>query len=586
MMVVFNTVSIPILIPFLQMLFKQKELVEEKPNFEFSIEGIINTFNYWLSEIIRNEGYSQAMIYMCFLIVLVFFGKNLFRYLSLATLAPLRSNIIRDIRQKLFNRSMQLPVSYYTEQKKGDLISRFTNDIQLFEHTVIDSVQAIFINPLMIIGSLTIMLLMSVKLTFFTIVLLGVTGLVIAGIGRQLKKQSASVQNALGEMSSQIEESIGGLRVIKAFTSEKYITNRFHEANQTYRNSLVKLLWRNDLASPLSEFLGIIVVAALIYYGFSLIEANTMDVAVFMTFIYAFFSTIEPSKKFSNAIFSIQRGSAAYQRIREIIDVKNPIMDVQSTNHEDNIHLNPDTISKGISFKNVTFSYAHAEKEALSNVSFDLPVGKVIALVGQSGAGKSTIADLIPRFYDVSKGEITIDGRAITKYDVDSLRKAISVVSQHVVLFHDTIYNNIVFGSSYSKEEVEAAARKANAHEFIITQPNGYNTVIGDGGMRLSGGQRQRLTLARAILQNAPILILDEATSALDAESENLVQDALFTLMEGRTCLVIAHRLSTIQHADEIIVMENGKIIERGTHEILKQNNGQYSKMVALQFNH
>ncbi len=577
-MVLFSVVSIPALIPFLQILFKQKELVTNKPDWAWSIDAISGNFNYWLSNVILTQGYDRALIYMCGLIVLVFFGKNLFRYLSIATLAPLRSNVVRDLRQNLFEHVVQLPVGYFSEQRRGDLISRFTADIAEVENSVLNSVQSLIQNPLLILGALAVMLIISPLLTLFTIALLGITGLLIGGISRRLKRQSGEVQESLGTMTALIDEALGGLRVVKAFSAERYVSKRFGESNNRYRNTLVRLLRRRDLSSPLSEFLGVSVVAALIYFGFRQIQAGAIDVAVFIAFIYAFFSTIEPSKKFSNAFYNLQRGKAAMDRVQQILDI--PIDDKNSTGAS----VRVDTLREGINFDNVTFQYAGADRPALREVTLSLPAGKVVALVGPSGAGKSTLADLIPRFYDVQQGQILLDGIDIRTIEVRDLRKLIGVVSQEVVLFHDSIYQNILFGTEHaSREQVEQAAKQANAHDFILAQPQGYETIIGDRGARLSGGQRQRLTLARAILQDAPIMLLDEATSALDAESERAVQAALFRLMEGRTCLVIAHRMATIQHADEILVMDQGRIIERGDHASLLEQGGVYAKLIELQ---
>jgi len=576
-MVLFSVVSIPTLAPFLQILFKQKELTTEAPAWTWSVDGITGNFNFWLSEIIRTEGYNQALIYMCGAIMFVFFGKNLFRYLSTATMAPLRSNVVRDLRQDLFKHVVQLPIGYFTSSKRGDLISRFTGDVQEVENSVLNSVQSLIQNPLLIIGALIVMLFISPTLTLFTLVLLGVTGFLIGGISRRLRKQSGEVQGALGEMTSQIDEALGGLRVVKAFGAESYVTERFGESNKNYRNTLVTLLRRRDLSGPLSEFLGIAVVVVLIYFGFQQIEAGEIDVAVFLTFVYAFFSTIQPSKLFSNAFYSLQRGRAAMDRVQEVLNTPNPVVDASGLTAVT-------ALKRELTFENVSFKYDNAEVPALEGVSLSLPAGKVVALVGASGAGKSTLADLIPRFYDVDSGSISLDGTDIKSLKLNDLRKLIGVVSQDVVLFHDTIRANIVFGAEQaSDQQVERAARLANAHEFISEQPQGYLTVIGDRGARLSGGQRQRITLARAILQNRPIMILDEATSALDAESEQLVQSALFRLMEGRTSLVIAHRMATIQHADEILVMDRGKVIERGDHASLLEKGGTYARLIELQ---
>ena len=583
--VLFSVISIPALIPFLQILFRQKDLVTERPAWGWSLAAVTGTFNFWLSEVIRSEGYDRALVYMCALIVAVFFGKNLFRYLTVATLAPLRSNVVRDIRRDLFDRTVRLPVGYFTERRRGDLISRFTGDMQEFENSVLNSVQALVQNPLIIVGSLAVMLVISPQLTLFTIVLLGVTGVLIGGIGRRLRRQSTAVQESLGDMTGQIDEAIGGLRVVKAFSAEGYVSGRFARSNQRYRDTLVRLLRRSDLSSPLSEFLGVTVVAVLIYVGFKQIQAGRIDVAVFITFIYAFFSTIEPSKSFSNAFYALRRGQAAWDRVADVLATPNPIAErAAATLVGAGEPPAVPQLREAITLENVGFRYPNAERPALDDVSFRLPVGRVTALVGASGAGKSTVADLIPRFYDVDVGRIAYDGTDVRELPLAGLRQLVGVVNQDVTLFNDSIRANIAFGlPDADAAAVEAAARRANAHEFILEQPDGYDTVIGDRGSRLSGGQRQRITIARAILRDAPVLILDEATSALDAESERLVQDALFKLMSGRTCLVIAHRMATIREADEIIVMSGGRVVERGDHASLLERDGTYAKLVALQ---
>ena len=585
LMVAFSVASIPALEPFLRILFQQGELTTVKPAWAWSPASVTGNFNFWFSELIRDRGYEVALLYMCGLIVFVFFGKNLFRYLSVATLAPLRSNVVRDLRQDLFAHVARLPVGYFTEQRRGDLLSRFTADVQEVEYSVLNSVQQVVQNPLLIVGALAIMLFISAKLTLFTVALLGITGVVIGGISRRLRRQSTAVQEGLGDLTAQIDETIGGLRVVKAFTAEDYVAARFGESNTRYRDALVRLLRRRDLSSPLSEFLGIVVVVALIYYGFRQIQTGAIDVATFITFIYAFFSTIEPSKKFSNAFYNIQRGRSAFDRIAEVFKTPNPIAERSAGKASgDAAPPLPPPLRTGLELHDVTFTYANAERPALRGVSFRMPVGKVTALVGASGAGKSTIADLLPRFYDVDGGRVTLDGRDLRDLDLAGLRAMISVVSQDVVLFNDTIAANIAFGvPDATPARIEAAAREANAHDFILAQPQGYHTPIGDRGARLSGGQRQRLTIARALLRDAPILVLDEATSALDAESERAIQAALLRLMQGRTCLVIAHRMATIQHADEIIVLDAGRVIERGDHASLLERGGTYAKLIELQ---
>ena len=577
LMVVFSVVSIPALVPFLQLLLGQADLATEAPPLALTVDSLTANFDLWLSGIIRAHGRERAMVYLCAFLVAVFVLKNLFGYLATITLATVRSGLVRDLRRDLYAHVVHLPVAYFTEARRGDLISRFTADVQEVENSVLNSLQALIQNPLLIVGALAVMLGISPYLTLFTVVLIGVTGVIIGGIGRRLKAQSGEVQEALGEMTNQLDESVGGLRVVKSFGAEAYVAERFGESNNRYRDTLLALLRRRDLSSPLSEVLGIAVVCVLIYVGFLGIQAGDLTAAVFIAFIYAFFSTIQPSKSFSNAIYSLQRGRAALDRVTALLRTPNAIVDA------------PDAaplpgIGTGIRVEDVRFRYPGADRPALDGVTLGLPVGRVVALVGASGAGKSTLADLLPRFYDVQGGRITVDGRDVREVPLADLRRLIGTVSQDVVLFHDTILANIRFGTTGKTDaEVAAAARLANADAFIREQPQGYHTVIGERGTRLSGGQRQRLTIARAILRDAPVMILDEATSALDAESEALIQDALFRLMEGRTCLVIAHRLATIQRADEIVVLDEGRVIERGDHASLLERGGTYARLTELQ---
>ncbi|HMR43172.1 MAG TPA: ABC transporter ATP-binding protein [Saprospiraceae bacterium] len=577
LMVFFSIISIPVLIPFLEILLDQKELTTEKPVLKMSVESIVDFFNYRLSLVIIEYGKEQALIILCFMIVLVYFFKNLFRYLSLVFLAPVRNGIIRDVRQQLFEKTLILPLSYFSEERKGDLMSRMAADVQEIEWSILNVLETVAREPLMIIGALALMLYLSPALTLFVLVLIIFTSLVIGGIGRNLKKQSNKVQEKLGELVSMVEETLSGLRIIKGFTAEKFQSEKFSKENNAYRSMLNRLLWRRDLSSPLSEFMGVSMVTVLIWYGFRQVQIGDLTVAAFLAFLYAFFSVIEPAKKFSTASYNIQKGIAAVERVEKILMAENHI-----TNPETPALL--PAFQKSIEFKNVSFFYKTDETQILQNINLTIPRGKTVALVGASGAGKSTIADLLPRFYEVTQGQILIDGIDIRQLKISDLRAIMGIVSQEAILFNDSIYNNIVFGKEgVGMEQVIEAAKIANAHDFIMSTEKGYETNIGDRGMKLSGGQRQRLTIARAVLKNPPILILDEATSALDSESERLVQEALTKLLANRTSLVIAHRLSTIQHADEIIVLRAGKIIERGTHFQLLENDGEYKKLVALQ---
>ncbi|MEM8527499.1 MAG: ABC transporter ATP-binding protein, partial [Bacteroidota bacterium] len=575
--VFFSIFSIPALKPFLDLLFGQEASILEKPNWEWSAEAIQANVNYIFSQFIESNGKEQAMIYACVFIVIIFFFKNLFRYLALAFMTPVRSGIVRDIRAKLFSKTMHLPLSYFSETKKGDLMSRITADVQEVEWSVLSVLETAVREPLMLFGALGAMLMISPKLTGFVFILIVVMGLIIGGLGKVLRKQSSTAQKTLGTLVSKVEEGLSGLRIIKAFGGQQYQIEQFQRTNNTYRKWINRLLWRTDLSSPLSEFLGVMTFSFLIWFGFKEVNNNQLEVSTFFAFFYAFFLVLEPSKRLSKAVYKIQKGMAAIDRVDDILDTINPIQEQENA-------LSIQDFEQNITYQNVTFAYDGQENPALNGVDLSIPKGQSVALVGTSGAGKSTFIDLLPRFYDPQAGQIKIDGVDVKEFKINDLRGLMSVVSQEAILFNDTIYNNIVFGmKAVTEAQVIEAAKIANAHEFILEQEFGYQTNIGDRGMKLSGGQRQRLTIARAILRNPPILILDEATSALDSESEKLVQEALLKVMQNRTTIVVAHRLSTIQHADQIVVMKHGEVLEKGTHSELLEQGGEYKKLVELQ---
>ncbi|HQU57893.1 MAG: ATP-binding cassette domain-containing protein [Phaeodactylibacter sp.] len=573
----FTALSIPLLIPFLEILFDRREPVLQRPEWRLDVGSISAHFNYFLSELIVQQGKEAALVFVCMAILGVFFLKNLFRYLSLFFMAPVRNGIIRDIRQQLFDKVLILPLPYFSEERKGDLMSRITADVQEVEWSILNVLEAIFREPLIIVGSLAFMLYISPSLTAFVFILMIFTAVVIGGIGRQLKRSSSLVQEKLGVIVSIVEEALGGLRIIKGFNAEGYQREKFGKENNQYRWILTRLLWRRDLSSPMSEFLGIGTVAVLLWYGSKLVFTGELQAETFLTFIFAFYNVIDPAKSLTKSIYNIQKGIGAMERVERVLDAPLSIQEKPDARIIENFR-------QKVEYRNVSFAYRQEEELVLRNINLDISYGKVVALVGASGAGKSTLVDLLPRFYDVTGGGIYVDGIDIRDYSLHSLRNLMGIVSQEAILFNDSIYNNIVFGmEGVGMEEVVQAARVANAHDFIMATENAYETNIGDRGSKLSGGQRQRLTIARAILKNPPILILDEATSALDSESEKLVQEALVKLMKNRTSIVIAHRLSTIQHADEIVVMRAGQIVERGTHQSLLQQAGEYSKLVELQ---
>ncbi len=576
--VVFNVVSLTLVIPFLGLLFGTQPLVEVKPVFDYSVTSITDSFYYLLSQVIINEGRVQALMWICFLVVILFFLKNMFRYLGMYFVAPIRNGVVKDMRQEVFDKILVLPLSFFSEEKKGDIIARTTNDLSEIEWTILSSIEAIFRDPFAIIFFLATLFYMSPDLTVFVLVLLPLTGLIIGRIGRSLKKAAAQGQEKMGILISMIEETLSGLRIIQAFNAESFSRKKFASTNQTFNVLMNKMYRKRDLASPLSEFLGAIVLVVVMYFGGRLVLGGTgeLDPSVFIGFIAIFSQIINPAKSFAQAFYNVQKGIASADRVLEILNAEQKIIEKPNA-------LAKPSFDLAIKYENVQFAYGNAP--VLKGINLDIRKGQTIALVGQSGAGKTTMADLLPRFYDPISGTIKIDGIPITDIKLADLRSLMGIVNQESILFNDTVFNNIAFGmTNVTEEQVKAAAEIANAHEFIDKMEKGYFTNIGDRGGKLSGGQRQRLSIARAVLKNPPILILDEATSALDSESERLVQDAIQNLMKNRTSLVIAHRLSTVQHADCIVVMHEGNIAEMGTHDELLSMNGVYKNLYQKQY--
>lgn len=569
---VLTVASVPLIVPFLQILFDQVPPVTDLPAQASPTDHI----NYYMSRLIIDHGKQHALLTVCGSIIGVFFLKNVFRYLSLFFVAPLRNGILRDIRGDLYDQYMHLPLSFFADKKKGDLLSRLTVDIVEVERSILDAIEAVFKSPLVIIGCIGYMLWESPALTLFVFVLLIFVTVIIGGISRTLKRSSHKAQGLLGELNAIAEESLGGIRIIKGFGAESYFKDKYRQTNNDHKDILTKLVWRRDLSGPLSEFLGIVTVTVLLWFGSKQVFAGDLAPASFFAFLFAFFQVIEPSKSFSKAYYNVQKGLAALDRVEAFIQEPNPIADCSGK-------ADVRGLDDHISLRDVTFTYTADGQQVLDNIDLDIKKGEVVALVGPSGAGKTTLADLIPRFYDVTGGTITIDGTDIRNFSLDSLRSLFGIVSQDAILFNDTIRNNIDLGNSYSDLEIERAASIAHAHDFVMDLPSGYNTIVGDRGTLLSGGQRQRLTIARAVAGDPPILILDEATSALDAESEQLVQQALEQVMVGRTTIVIAHRLSTIRAADKIVVIDGGRVVEIGNHENLVSSGGAYAKLVEMQ---
>lgn len=575
--IVFSLASIGLIIPVLGVIFENSEVILTPPVMDGDLISYLkDSLTYEISTRVEETGKSEALMYLCILVVIAFLLKNVFRYLALYVIAALRNGITRDIRSELHTKILQLPISFFTEQKKGDVISRMTSDLKEIEWSILMTIEMIFREPIMILSSLIILLWMSPGLTLFVFILLPVVSIIVTVIGKSLKKSSIKAQAKMGELMSQTEENLSGLKVIKAFNAEELKKGLFQKTVESYFRIMNSVMRKNDMASPLSEFLGATVMAVVIWFGGNLVlEDNGFTAEAFIAYVLFFYQIIPPAKSLSKASYHVQRGSASAERVLEILDAENPIKDQPNS-------IEIEGFNTSLKFENVNFSYE--EKQVLKDINLEIPRGKMIALVGQSGSGKTTLTNLVPRFYDVKEGSLTLDGIALDKIKLHDLRSQMGIVTQESLLFNESIHYNIALGKpEATREEVIQAAKIANAHEFIDKMEQGYETNIGDGGGKLSGGQKQRISIARAVLKNPPILILDEATSALDTESEKLVQDALFRLMENRTSLVIAHRLSTIQHADEIIVMDEGRIAERGSHQKLIEHDGIYKRLVEMQ---
>ena len=538
--------------------------------------GLKDLLYNFLQNSIAQYGKVAALGWICFGIITAVLLKNVFLYLSFYFLAPIRNAVTRKYSKLLYNKILQLPIGYFTEQRKGDILSRSSNDIAELETSIIGALEGMIKEPLNIIGIIIVLFVISVKLTLFVFVLLPLAGLIVGRIGRSLKKQTNKAQVKWGEIMTQMEETLTGLRIIKAFNAEGRVKKSFFGLIDEIFLIKNKILYRRDLASPLSESLGVIILCCVLWFGGKLVlSGEILSGSSFIGYVALFSQIINPAKALSQAVYNVNRGTATLDRLNEVLEA--PII-VEEAN--DPIELSG--FKDSIQFENVQFSYQ--DTSILNNINLTIQKGKTIALVGSSGAGKSTLADLVPRFHDVSNGTLLIDGKNIKDYSLHSLRSQISIVTQEPILFNDTIAANIALGKpDATKDEIITAAKIANAFDFISTKEDGFETMIGDRGSKLSGGERQRLTIARAVLKNPPILILDEATSALDTESEKLVQDAINNMMQNRTSIVIAHRLSTIRHADEIIVLQKGEIVERGNHDELLALDGYYKKLIEMQ---
>ncbi|MFK5878674.1 MAG: ABC transporter ATP-binding protein [Flavobacteriaceae bacterium] len=574
----FSTISFLVLMPLLEVIFKpDKAPITIAPTFE-GIAKLIDFFKDTMSyqiHMIAGDDKSQALIMVVALVIVTFFFKNIFNYLAMFFITFLRNGVLKDIRNDLYKKTVELPISFFSEKRKGDIMARIGTDVLEIQHSFLSVLEMLVREPLTIIFTLAAMIMISLKLTIFVFIFIPISGFLISLIGKSLKKKSDKVQKEQGYFLSLLEETLGGLRIIKAFNNEEHFNDKFKNSTSRFYHFSNTLLNRTNLASPTSEFLGIGVIAVLLWYGGKLVLIDhSLDGEAFIAYMGLAYNILTPAKAISKASYNVKKGNAAAERILEILETKNSQEDIDNA-----------IVKKGfdseIKFENIWFKYE--DDYVLKDFSLTIPKGKTVALVGQSGSGKSTIANLITRFYDVNKGKISIDGIDINTLTKKSLREQLGMVTQDAILFHDSIANNIAFGKEVSEEEVVKAAKIANAHEFIMELPNGYHTNIGDGGGKLSGGQKQRISIARAVLKNPPIMILDEATSALDTESEQLVQKALEKMMENRTSIVIAHRLSTIQKADLILVLRKGKIVEQGKHEELLDLKGDYYKFVNMQ---
>jgi len=576
---VFSLFSFTSVIPFLNILFKTEalELPEKAPEFSYSSKAILDYLNYHLNAFVVKQGTQKALTFICFFIVIMFLLKNLMRFMAYYFLAPVRNGVMRDIRQSMESKLLLLPMGYFSEERKGNIISKMTNDVTEVEWAIIGSIELLFRDPITLVIYLGSMIWMSWQLTVFVLILLPISGVLISLIGKTLKRPAQKGTKKMGDLISIVEETLGGMKIIKGFGAESRMNEKFQEANQEHFRLMTKVYRRQYLGSPASEFFGSVALALLLWFGGNLIldKNSGFDGAFFIAYIVIFSQMIQPAKSISEAFFRIKKGMVSVDRINEILYA-------ETEPQEQNEGPTP-KFEQHISLNNISFSYPSG-KQVINGLSLEINRGETIALVGQSGGGKSTLANLIPRFYEVTDGNITIDGKDIRTIGLKPLRSMMGIVTQESILFNDTVMNNIAFGlTAFDEAKVIEAAKIANAHDFIEKLPNGYHTNIGDLGGKLSGGQRQRLSIARAVLKNPPLLILDEATSALDNESERLVQDALEKLMQNRTSIIIAHRLSTVQHADKIVVLEKGRIMEQGKHTELLELNGAYRRYYDMQ---
>ncbi|ASV31885.1 ABC transporter ATP-binding protein [Maribacter cobaltidurans] len=574
----FSALSFAALIPMLDVLFDKTKQVFEAPKYEDlgHLKDYLQEYINYRVTAYSGDDEMKGLVLVIGLVLILFLFKNLFNYLAMFFITFLRNGVLKDIRNRMYEKVVELPISYYSEKRKGDVIARITSDVLEIQHSFLSILELIVREPLTILFTILIMFGISFKLTLFVFIFIPIAGMIISKIGKSLKRQSDNVQREQGEFLSIIEETLGGLRVIKAFNSESRFYKTFSSSTQRFFNFSNSLLNRQNLASPTGEFLGILVIGVLLWFGGKMVLIDkTLDASSFIAYMGLAYNILTPAKAISKASYGVKKGNAAAERVLEILETENPISEIENP-------VVKTDFNQEIELKNISFKYE--DEYILKNFDLTVPKGSTVALVGQSGSGKSTIANLVTRFYDVNEGDITIDGINVKNLSKKSLRGLMGLVTQDSILFNDTVKNNIGLGKeNASEEEIMEAAKIANAHDFIMELPQGYETNIGDSGNKLSGGQKQRLSIARAVLKNPPIMILDEATSALDTESERLVQDALEKMMKNRTSIVIAHRLSTIQNANTIVVLNKGEIVEQGTHEQLLSKKGTYNKLVEMQ---